>query len=67
MLNGVNPLTGDTGIEAGTLIANINGAAGYYINDLEQERDNFKLTFQARPFDNLTPVSYTHLTLPTKA
>ena len=54
VLNGVNPLTGDTGIEAGTLIANIDGAAGYYINDLEQERDNFQLTFQARPFDNLT-------------
>ena len=54
VLNGVNPLTGETGIGAGTLIANINGAAGYYINDLEQERDNFQLTFQARPFDNLT-------------
>ena len=54
LLNGVNPLTGVTGIEDGTLIANINGAAGYYINDLEQERDNFQITFQARPFDNLT-------------
>jgi TonB-dependent receptor len=54
VLNGVNPLTDETGIGAGTLIANINGAAGYYINDLEQERDNFQLTFQARPFDNLT-------------
>lgn len=53
-LNGVSPLTGNTGIEEGTLIANINGAAGYYINDLEQERDNFQLTLQARPFDNLT-------------
>ncbi|MDC0147605.1 TonB-dependent receptor [Alphaproteobacteria bacterium] len=54
VLNGVSPLTGNTGIEEGTLIANINGAAGYYINDLEQERDNFQLTLQARPFDNLT-------------
>jgi TonB-dependent receptor len=54
VLNGVDPTTGDTGIEDGTLIANINGAAGYYINDLEQERDNFQITLQARPFDNLT-------------
>ena len=54
LLNGVNPLTGDTGIDDGTLIANINGGAGYYINDLEQDRDNFQITFQARPFDNLT-------------
>jgi TonB-dependent receptor len=54
VLNGVDPTTGDTKIEDGTLIANINGAAGYYINDLEQERDNFQITLQARPFDNLT-------------
>jgi TonB-dependent receptor len=37
-----------------TLISTINGGAGYYIDDLEQDRRNLQLTFQARPADNLT-------------
>ena len=36
------------------LISNTREASGYYVDDLEQTRDNFQVTFQARPFDNLT-------------
>lgn len=38
----------------GVLIANLKEAGGYYIDDLEQTRDNYQLTFQARVLDNLT-------------
>ena len=36
------------------MVSNVREASGYYIDDLEQTRDNFQVTFQARPLDNLT-------------
>ncbi len=53
LINGVSA-TGAVPIADGTLISTINGAAGYYIDDLEQDRRNLQITFQARPVDNLT-------------
>ena len=53
-VNGVSATSGNTGIGADTLLATINGNTGYYINDLEQERNNFQLTLQYRPLDNVT-------------
>ena len=53
-VNGESATSGNTGLGADTLIANINGNTGYYINDLEQERNNFQLTVQYRPLDNVT-------------
>ncbi|MDB2699554.1 TonB-dependent receptor [Alphaproteobacteria bacterium] len=44
----VNPPANDV------LISNVREGSGYYVDDLEQNRDNFQVTFQARPFDNLT-------------
>ncbi|MEL0150230.1 MAG: hypothetical protein VW950_01165, partial [Rhodobiaceae bacterium] len=42
------------GLNADSLHAVLAGSAGYYIDDLEQDRKNYQLTFQARPLDNLT-------------
>lgn len=53
LVNGEGALTGQ-GLTDGTLMSVLNGSAGYYIDQLEQERDNFQLTFQARPVDALT-------------
>ena len=44
----INPPANDV------LISNVREGSGYYVDDLEQSRDNFQVTFQARPFDNLT-------------
>lgn len=42
------------GLAADTLMSVLNGNTGYYLDELEQERDNFQLTFQARPVDSVT-------------
>lgn len=50
-----------TGVSNGTLLSTLNGSTGYYIDDLEQERKNYQLTFQARPMNFLTlTVDYTN-------
>jgi TonB-dependent receptor len=43
-----------TGLPDGTLLAYPRESSGYYISDLEQDRTNFQLTFQARLADNVT-------------
>jgi len=53
VVNGEGALTGQ-GLADGTLMSVLNGNAGYYLDELEQERDNFQLTFQARPVDGVT-------------
>lgn len=53
-----------SGVQNGTLLSTLNGSAGYYIDDLEQERKNYQLTFQARPIDNITlTLDYTNASL----
>lgn len=56
----------ELGLTAGDVVNNGNnlsnsslhsvlaGSTGYYIDDLEQTRKNYQITFQARPMDNLT-------------
>lgn len=57
-------INGGRNVPDGTLISTLNGAAGYYIDDLEQERKNYQVTFQAQPLDNLTlTVDYTNAQL----
>ena len=43
-----------TGLPDGTLLAYPREQSGYHISDLEQDRTNFQLTFQARLTDNVT-------------
>ena len=38
----------------GVLIANLHQGAGYYIDEIDQDRTNYQVTFQARVMDNLT-------------
>ena len=52
VVNGQNP--DGSGLTEGSLMAVLNGSAGYHVDKLNQERDNLQVTFQARPMDSLT-------------
>ena len=52
--SGFNPDVVNNAPANDILVSNVREASGYYIDDLEQTRDNFQVTFQARPLDNLT-------------
>jgi TonB-dependent receptor len=53
MVNNQGGLNGQ-GLPDDTLMSVLNGNTGYHIDELEQERNNYQLTFQARPLDGLT-------------
>ncbi|MGB0343034.1 MAG: TonB-dependent receptor [Parvibaculales bacterium] len=38
----------------GVLIANLHDGAGYYVDEIDQDRNNYQITFQAQLMDNLT-------------
>jgi TonB-dependent receptor len=58
-LNGAAGLSGNHGLDNDTLLAYPFQGSGYHISDLEQERENFQITFQAQLADNIT-FTYDH-------
>lgn len=58
-LNGAAGLSGNHGLGNDTLLAYPFEGSGYHISDLEQERENFQITLQAKLADNIT-FTYDH-------